>query len=89
MQRAGIRHGDLLVIEPAVEYRHGAIVLAYINYAAVVRRLERTPTGYALVASDPVKFPTQEVHEDCDIRGQVLAAVTVLTKPRLPYTVVS
>lgn len=88
MLRAGIRHGDLLVIEAAETYGHNTIVCAFINYEAVVRRLERTGTGYALVASDP-KFPTLVVTEDCVIRGQVVAAVTLLARPRLPLPVVS
>lgn len=88
MARAGIRHGDVLVIEAAEHYPVGAIVLAFVNYEAIVRRLERAAAGYALVASDS-KFATLVVNEDCVIRGQVVAAVTLLARPRVKLPVVT
>lgn len=88
MARSGIRHGDLLVIEAAETYQPGAIVLAYIDHQAIVRRLEQRGETFALVASDS-KFATRVVQEDCAIRGQVVAAVTLLARPRQPLPVVS
>jgi len=87
MARAGIRHGDVLVIEPAEDYRNGAIVLALVNRQAVVRRLERSATGAHLCPAHP-NFKTIEVDADCVIRGQVVAAVTLLARPRVKLPVV-
>lgn len=88
MERAGIRHGDVLVIEAAETYRHGVIVCAFVNHEAVVRRLERIATGYVLVASN-AKIEPQVVTEGCVIRGQVVAALTLLARPRQPLPAVS
>lgn len=87
MARAGIRAGDVLVIEPAEHYRDQQIVLAFLNRQAYVRRLERTPTGYLLTAANP-NFSVLEVGEDCLIRGQVVASITLLAARRLPLPVV-
>jgi len=88
MARAGIRHNDVLVIEAAEEYRDGCIVLAFIDHQALVRRLERTPTGFNLAPANP-RYPTLSVGEDITIRGQVVAAVTLLARPRAKLAVVS
>lgn len=87
MARAGIRHGDLLVVEPAEHYRDQQIVLAFIHEQAYVRRLERTPTGYLLSAANP-HYSTLDVGEDCLIRGQVVASITLLAARRIPLLVV-
>lgn len=83
MTRAGIRHGDILVIEAAESYGEGAILCAFINYEAVIRRLERGQ----LVASDPRIKPIL-LDDESLIRGQVVAAVTLLARPRLSLPVV-
>lgn len=77
MARAGVRNGDLLVIEPAEAYRDGAIVLAFIDYEALVRRLD----GGMLVAANP-NFKSQALDDPSVIRGQVVASIKVLAKPR-------
>jgi DNA polymerase V len=83
MNRAGIRHGDILVIEAAEAYGEGAIVCAFINHEALIRRLER---GH-LIASDPRIKPIL-LDEAGLIRGQVVAAVTLLARPRVSLPVV-
>jgi SOS-response transcriptional repressor LexA len=88
MLRSGIRHGDLLVIEAAEHYGHGSIVCALINREVLVRRLERAGQGYVLAASDTNIQPLV-VTEDCEIRGQVVAAITLLARPRVSLTAVS
>lgn len=82
MTRAGIRHGDLLVIEAAETYRSGQIVLAFVNHEALVRRLDRTATGFALVSSQP-NFPIIQLEAESVIRGRVIAAITLLAGPRV------
>ena len=80
----GIRSGDLLVIEPATHYASGAIVLAFADGQTLVRRYERYSVARgALVPSDP-EFPTLQIDEACIIRGQVVASITLLAKPRFP-----
>jgi DNA polymerase V len=88
MSAAGVRHGDLLVIEPAEHYRDGTLVLALVGRQTLVRRLERTPIGFQLSASNP-KYPTLELGEDCVIRGRIVASITPIAAPRVPLPVVS
>lgn len=87
MSRAGIRAGDLLIIEPADHYRDQQIVLAFVNEQAYVRRYERTPTGFLLTAANP-NFPALDVGADCVIRGQVVASLTLLAARRFSLPVV-
>lgn len=87
MWRAGIRSGDLLVIEAAEDYRNGCIVLAFIDRQALVRRFERSATGALLVPANP-RLPSLVIDEDCQIRGQVVAAITLLARPRVPLPLV-
>jgi DNA polymerase V len=87
MARAGIRSGDLLVIEAAEDYRDGCIVLAFVDHQALVRRLERTATGFVLSPANP-RLPSLLVGDDVLIRGQIVAAITLLARPRVKLTVV-
>lgn len=88
MARAGIRPGDLLVIEPQDSYRDQQIVLAMVDRQAVVRKLERrSDGGFDLVAADP-KYEARVISEDCIIRGRVVAFVRMLDRKNSPLPVV-
>ena len=77
MEAAGIRAGDLLVIESNDRYADGQIVLAFVNGQAVVRQL----SCEVLLPADE-GFPVIELDESCVIRGRVVAAITFLKAPR-------
>jgi DNA polymerase V len=84
MAGAGIRDGDLLVIEAAEDYRSGQIVLAFVDGAAIVRRLEQGGGQVALLPAHP-DFPVLDLGkvENWLIRGRVLAAITPFALPRV------
>lgn len=88
MTLAGVRHNDLLVIEPVDAYRNDWIVLAFINREALVRRLERTETGYLLHSTNP-RIPPLAVGEDVLIRGRIVASITLLARPRVKLPLAS
>lgn len=77
MEAAGIRAGDLLVIESADRYAEGQIVLAFVNGQVVVRHL-----SHAALLPAQEGFPVIELDESCVIRGRVVAAITFLKPPR-------
>lgn len=52
MEGARIFDGDVLVIDRAVQAREGMIVVAAINGELVVKRLQKTRTGIALVSEN-------------------------------------
>jgi SOS-response transcriptional repressor LexA len=88
MTMAGVRHNDLLVIEPDEVYRDGSIVPAFVQRKALVRRLERTATGFVLNPTNP-RLPSLVVDADVLIRGRIVAAITLLTRPRVKLPLAS
>jgi SOS-response transcriptional repressor LexA len=88
MTMAGVRHNDLLVIEPDEVYRDGSIVLAFVHREAIVRRLERTATGFVLNPANP-RIPSLVVGDDVLIRGRLVAAITLLARPRVKLPLAS
>lgn len=87
MLRAGIRAGDLLIIEAAEQYQSGDIVLAFAAQQALVRRLRRSGTGYTLETSQR-QTVTRALNSEDLIRGRVTAAITLLALPRVKFPVV-
>lgn len=88
MHRSGIRHGDVLVIEAAEHYKAGIIVCVFANHEAIVRRMDRAANGFELVASHP-DIPKLPFEESFIIRGQVIATVRLLARPRKELPVVT
>jgi SOS-response transcriptional repressor LexA len=81
MARAGVRHKDLLLIEPSEHYANDSIVLVFADGQPLIRRWQRTKQGGLFVPSDD-KLPPIPYDDSCIIRGQVIASITLHTKPR-------
>ncbi|WP_261641329.1 translesion error-prone DNA polymerase V autoproteolytic subunit [Erwinia mallotivora] len=64
MRHAGIRNGDLLVVECIREARHGDIVIAAVDGEFTCKRLQLLPYP-ALVPANPA-FATISLTEDVD-----------------------
>lgn len=73
MQGAGIADGDILIVNRALEPRHGDIVVAEVDNDFTVKFLHRRAGRVKLVAADPT-FPEIVPRE-----GQTLAVCGVVT----------
>ena len=56
MERAGISHGDELIVNRALEPKDGSVVIAVLDGELTVKRLRLTATGVVLHAENP-KYP--------------------------------
>lgn len=65
MEGAGIREGDILVVDRSVKPVHDKIVVAALDGDLTVKRL-RLKGGAALVAENP-EYPPIPLHEDMDL----------------------
>jgi DNA polymerase V len=80
MEKAGIHHGDILVIDRALAATHNSIVIASLGTQGfVVKRLLYTESGIVLAAEHP-DYPSINVAElpSWEIWGVVTYAVTVV-----------
>jgi DNA polymerase V len=59
MAGAGIQEGNLLVVDRALEARHGDIVIAVIDGDLTVKRLEKRRGKIRLMAENPAYFPIE------------------------------
>ncbi|MCA1788800.1 MAG: translesion error-prone DNA polymerase V autoproteolytic subunit [Thioalkalivibrio sp.] len=59
MTGAGIQEGNLLVVDRALEARHGDIVIAVIDGDLTVKRLEKREGKIRLVAENPAYEPIE------------------------------
>lgn len=59
MTGAGIQEGNLLVVDRALEARHGDIVIAVIDGELTVKRLEKRRGKIRLVAENPAFSPIE------------------------------
>ncbi|WP_194792381.1 LexA family protein [Pseudomonas sp. UFMG81] len=73
MQGAGIFDGDLVIVDRALEPRHGHIVIAAINGEPLCKRLHQVGTQVALRSENP-RFPPRYILE-----GDELAIWGVVT----------
>lgn len=68
MEGASILEGDLVVVAPDPDPRPGSIVVVTLDGETTLKRLERSPDGWVLVAENPrypsipVKTPESLVH---------------------------
>lgn len=53
MRDAAIHDGDMILVDSALEARHGKIVVAVINGELTVKRLEKTADGLRLLPENP------------------------------------
>ena len=65
MQGAGIRDGDLLLVDRGLEPRPGHVVVARLADGFTVKRLVRTRSGLALAAAHPA-YPLLPLARDGD-----------------------
>jgi DNA polymerase V len=80
MEKVGIHHGDILVIDRALAATHNSIVIASLGAQGfVVKRLLYTETGIVLAAEHP-DYPSINVAElpNWEIWGVVTYAVTAV-----------
>jgi DNA polymerase V len=66
MTGAGIQHGDLLVVDRALEPRSGTIVIAVVNGELTVKRLQVDSEGIRLMPENPDYAPI-EIGEGMDL----------------------
>ena len=74
MAGAGIRHGDLLVVDRAIRPRRGHIVVARLEGGFTVKRLERRGDQWCLRAAHPA-YPELPLDGDAQLWGVVLHAI--------------
>jgi repressor LexA len=86
MQGCGILDGDYVVVRRQPEVTDGAIVVAYIEGEATVKRFQRTRTGYRLQPENdafrPIEVkrpqPGEEAGTDFRIAGPVVGVVRTI-----------
>lgn len=64
---AGIQEGNLLVVDRALEAKHGDIVIAEIDGELTVKRLEKRRGKIRLIAENP-NYPPIELKEEQELR---------------------
>lgn len=74
MQGAGIRHGDLLVVDRTLPPRRGHIVVARLSDGFTVKRLEWRSGRWSLQAAHPA-YPELALDGDAQLWGVVLHAI--------------
>ena len=73
---AGIRSGDLLVVDRALEAHHGSIVIAVIDGELTVKRLVRQGRRTGLVPANPNHPPLPLTEESqCEVWGVVRCVI--------------
>ena len=77
MTGAGVENGDLLVIDKAVPYRHGALAVCYLDGEFPLKRLKREGENLYLMPANPSYKPIM-VREGSDFA--VWGIVTYIIK---------
>lgn len=77
MTGAGIRDGDLLLVDRALDATDNSIIVAALNGELIVRRLRIRGGRYYLVAEDPELDPIEITPDtDFDIHGVVAYSIS-------------
>lgn len=81
MEPAGVRDGDLLVVDRSIQAQDGDVVVATLDGGLAVKTLRRTPEGWELASANPA-YPSFPVDEDEGVRiwGVVTHSVSALAK---------
>ncbi len=80
MEGARIFDGDILVVDRSVEPRSGKIVVAAVYGELVVKRLQKTASGLALVSENKEYEPILiDDSEGCYVWGVVTGSARVLS----------
>lgn len=75
MRGAGIRSGDLLVVERDPQPGDGAIVVAWLGDGFTVKRLRRRQGIFWLEAAHPAFPPLPLNQPDCQLWGRVIHVI--------------
>ena len=65
MTGAGVEHGDLLVIDRAVPYRHNALAVCYLDGEFTLKRLRKEGEDLYLMPANPA-YPPLKLREGSD-----------------------
>lgn len=78
---AGIYSGDLLIVDRAVEAKHGSVVIAVINGDLTIKRFHQEKDRLWLMPENPAYQPI-EIHEamEFEVWGVVIGAYHFLHK---------
>jgi DNA polymerase V len=81
MEPAGVRDGDLLVVDRSIQAQDGDVVVATLDGGLAVKTLRRTPEGWELASANPA-YPSFKIDEDEGTRiwGVVTHSVSALAK---------
>jgi len=76
MLGAGIHSNDILVVDRALEPKHGSVVIAVINGELTVKRLHQKDSQLLLLAENDDYYPIEiNEHTDFQIWGVVTNVV--------------
>ncbi|MEE8394363.1 MAG: translesion error-prone DNA polymerase V autoproteolytic subunit [Rhodospirillales bacterium] len=77
MAGAGIRPGDLLVVDRSLEPRHGSVVVAVVGGELTLKRLCRSGRQWQLQGDNPENpdFPAIAMDSECVIWGVVTSSI--------------
>jgi len=78
MTDAGVRNGDILIVDRSLSPTSGRVVIAVLDGELTVKRLRRE-NGTVRLASESEGYPDIEVQEDADL--QVWGVVTCAIHP--------
>ena len=83
MNGAGIRSGDILVVDRSLEAVDGAIVIAVVDNDFTVKRLRKTPRRICLESANP-QFADIELGDESELRlfGVVTAVIHRFVHPK-------
>lgn len=83
MNGAGIRSGDILVVDRSLEAVDGAIVIAAVDNDFTVKRLRKTPRRICLESANP-QFADIELGDESELRlfGVVTAVIHRFVHPK-------
>ena len=83
MNGAGIRSGDILVVDRSLEAVDGVIVIAAVDNDFTVKRLRKTPRRICLESANP-QFADIELGDESELRlfGVVTAVIHRFVHPK-------
>ena len=79
MIKAGIHHGDILIVDRSLSPAHGKVVIASVNGEMTVKRLYRTEKKVLLVAENDA-YPPIEITQEMELHiwGVVTSVIHAL-----------
>ena len=67
MKEAGIRDGDIIIVDRSIKLSNGRVIVAVLNGELLVRRFHKNFTSSFLVADNP-RYPSINLAEFTDFR---------------------